>query len=188
MGIADWSDEKLKLESEGDGGRVEAFAIEIVRLRGLLHSACSDRDDAKDERDALKSELEDMAEEKERQYARAEALASQVAALHECLREFRDHVFNGDTDAMGRSGVYDVLESTSKAAAEHDARLRQEIADECDRQMPEHDAAVRKVALLAASEIALAQSYFVGTDVGKRQEWVKCEIAEKIRNLAKESP
>lgn len=55
-------------------------------------------------------------------------------------------------------------------------RLREYVAATCQAEC----AALRR----AAADIALAQPYFPDTVTGKRQEWVKQQIAEKILALA----
>ncbi len=46
----------------------------------------------------------------------------------------------------------------------------------------------RALAMEEAAQLALAQPYFPGTNVGKRQQWVKEEIARKARELAPLDP
>ncbi len=186
MTIETWSDEALL----DDGGQLHPrdLAEEVVRLRGELRdekARCTsilDRAErAEVQRDALKARAE--AAEAELKIAWhdcqngdcnacpkcCDALASQVATLREALEDIE---FEGD-DGAGSwrdnlalfKRVTDLLTDTSKAAAEHDKRIRRETLEVAEQlresgfSLEQRDAAVRKAALEEAASVAEAHCW-----------------------------
>ncbi len=176
---------------------VRDWAREIVRLRDLVKCAEEVADVKKavhvvlDERDEARAQLAALTASQEA--AHALNVFAWRGRTNEAVDEMLQYAAHSDGCAavkvIGRFGSRSGTKWSVGDLATCDcgvaATARANKTDPVTTTLTEHDARVRAATLEEAAQLALAQPYYVDTNVGTRQEWVKCEIARKLRAIAK---